>query len=316
MIKIKGRSLLVLALLLFGGYAIYDYQRDQKKEAKFLEAARLMTENFEQVDFVEIEKGPQKISLKRSVDGWDVQEPLQDLADNTAIEDLIKNSATEKIIEVVKDEKSINWALYGLDKPLGKITFKTSAGQSESFEISEKRNFEENAFARKNNESRVLLVSSVWQKRINKTVTDFRDRRVLRHKMAAIDSLQLKNQNGMLELSLKEGQWLVANKKDMTLDQNKVRDLLHTIAESQGSEFIEGAPPVLKNLFTLHLQLAEKNWQVEVGQAKDLKLYAQVSEPKFVLKLEAGTLDKLIKLKLEDLQKNIPAKDSNVKDQK
>ncbi|MDG0817968.1 DUF4340 domain-containing protein [Bdellovibrio svalbardensis] len=309
--KLKGRSILVIALLLFGGYAVYDYFQDKKKEAKFLEESRLMTVNFDQVDTVEIEKAGQKLILKRSVDGWNVQEPLKDLADNTAVEDLIKNSATEKIIEIVKDENSVNWSMYGLDKPLGKITFSTTAGAKDSFEISEKRNFEENAYARRNNESRVLLVNSVWQNRIRKTVIDFRDRRVLRHNMASIDSLHLKNQAGLLDLSLQEGKWIVPAKKAVVLDQNKVRELLQGIADAKAAEFIEGAAPVLKPLFSLSLKLAEKDWKVDVGQSKDLKIYAKVSEPQFFLKLEPGAMDKLIKLTIEDLKETPPSKENN-----
>ncbi len=312
--KLKGRSILVIALLLFGGYAFYDYKQDQKKEAKFLEESRLMNVNYDQVDTVEIEKGGQKILLKRSIDGWDVQEPLKDLADNVTVDDLIKNSSTDKIIEIVKDADGIDWSLYGLDKPLGKITFLTTSGQKDSFEIATKRNFEENVYLRRNNESRVLLANSVWQNRINKAVIDFRDRRVLRHKIASVDSLYLKNQVGSVALVLKEGKWIDPDKKNIILDQNKVRGILMGIAEAKAAEFIEGAAPTMKTLFTLNLKLAEKDWKVEVGQAKDLKIYAKVSEPKVVLKLESGAMDKLIKLSIEDLKEAPPSKENKAKD--
>ena len=48
--KLKGRTLLVLVLLLFGGYAVYDYMQDKKVEDKKLQDAQLMTINFDQVD--------------------------------------------------------------------------------------------------------------------------------------------------------------------------------------------------------------------------------------------------------------------------
>lgn len=308
--KLKGRSILVIALLIFGGYAFYDFKKDQTKEMKQAEAVRLLTVDFDQVDAVTIEKGDQKISLKRTVDGWNMEEPLKDLADNTAVDDLIKNSATEKIIEVVKDEPKIDWSLYGLDKPLGKITYHSTAGKQNVFEIGTKRNFEENAYARRDSESRVLLVNSVWQNRINKQPIDFRDRRVLRHKMAAIDSLKLKNTAGSLELQLLDGKWVAPKAKSEVLDQNKVRELLQGIADAKAAEYIEGKAPALKPLFTLNLQLAEKNWTAEVGQAQDLKIYAKVSDPAFVLKLEPGAMDKLIKLTIEDLKEAPPSKEN------
>ncbi|WII71274.1 DUF4340 domain-containing protein [Bdellovibrio sp. 22V] len=305
--KLKGRSILVLALLLFGGYAYYDYVREQKAADKDMNEARLLTVNFEQVDTFEVQKGDQKIVLKRNVDGWELVEPIKDLADNNAADDFVKNAVPERIIEVAREGKDVDWSLYGLDKPLGKITFKTTSGEQNVFEISEKRNFEENVFARRDGGDKVLVLNSAWQSRVNRTVNDFRDRRFLRNKIASVDEIKLKNAKGTVEVKRVDGKW-VANKKDVTLDQNKVRELLTAIADAKGAEVIDNknAVPVLKELFTLSLKIADKTWKAEVGQAKDLLIFAKISEYPFYLKMEAGALDKMIALTLEDLKEAPP----------
>lgn len=309
--KLKGRTILVLALLLFGGYAVYDYFHSKKTEEQKMEESRLLTVNFEQVDRFEVQKGDQKILLKRTVDGWELQEPLKDLADNTEADDFVKSAVPERILEVAKEGNDIDWALYGLDKPLGKITFTTSAGAQNIFEISEKKNFEENVFARRDQENKVLVINSAWQNRVNKTVLDFRDRRFLRHKIASVDGLKLQNEKGVIELKLGDGKWAAPSKKDLKLDQNKVRDLLSVIASAKAAEILEGKAKasVPKHLFTLDLSMADKKWRAEVRQAKDLLIYAQVSEPDFQMKMEAGALDKLIKMKLDDLKEEPPKKE-------
>ncbi|HWU41925.1 MAG TPA: DUF4340 domain-containing protein, partial [Bdellovibrio sp.] len=241
--KLRGRTLLVLALLIFGGYAIYDYRHDQNREKHAAEEALLLTVNSEQVDSVSLEKQGQKILLKRTVDGWNLEEPFKDLADNTAVEDLIKSVASEKIIDVAKEGENIDWSIFGLDKPLGTITFATNAGAKNVFQISSKRNFEENALARRDSEKRVLIINSVWQNRMNKTPLDFRDRRVLRHRMASIDSFKLKNEKGLMELVLQEGKWIAPAKKNLKLDQNKVHEILQSIADAKAAEYVEGALP-------------------------------------------------------------------------
>nr|WP_295901301.1 DUF4340 domain-containing protein [uncultured Bdellovibrio sp.] len=311
--KLKGRTILVLCLLLFGGYALYDFQQDKKKEEINMEEVRLLTVNFEQVNYVEVQKGDSKIVLERSVDGWNLTSPIKDLADNSAVDDFIKNTVPERVIEVAKEGEGIDWAMYGLDKPLGTITFKTTAGTQNVFEISTKRNFEENVFARRDKENKVLVINSVWQTRANKTVLDFRDRRFLRNKIASVDEIKLKNEKGLLELKRVDGQWMVPSKKDLKLDQNKVRELLTTIADARASEIREGNTKAtgLKNLFTLDLVLADKKWKAEVGQAKDLMIFANVSEPDFQLRMEAGALDKLIKMTVEDLKEQPPKKEED-----
>lgn len=311
--KLKGRTLLVLALLLFGGYAVYDYMQDKKVEEKKLTDSQLMTVNFEQVDQVMIERGGQVISLKRSVDGWDLTSPLQDHADNIVTDDFVKNVAAEKIIDVAKEGDKIEWSTFGLDKPLAKITFATTSGTKNSFEISEKRNFEENAFARRDGEDRVLIVNSVWQNRARKDVIDFRDRRVLRHKIASIDDFKLKNKMGTLEVALKDGKWIAPDKKNLELDQNKVREFLQVLVDAKANEFVDKMP-ALTPLFTVDLKLGDRSWNASVGQAKDMKIYAKVSDPAFSLKLEPGALDKYIKASIEDLKPAAPSHDNKVKD--
>lgn len=302
--KLKGRGILVLAFLLFGGFAVYDYFRDQKKEQKATEDSRLMALNFEQIDSFEIQKGAKKIALKRSVSGWELTEPIQDLADNEVVEDFVKNLVPERIIDVAREGADVDWSLYGLDKPEGQITLKATTGESNIFVISERKNFEQNTFARRNQENRVLVVNSNWQTRVGKEVMDFRDRRVLRHKIASVDVISLKNEKGLLELHRADGKWKSAGKKGLSLDQNKVRDLLTTIADSKVSEIYESKSekiPKLKELFRLHLTMDKKIWTAEVGQAKNFLIYAKLSDPSWSVKLAPGALDKLLKITYEDL---------------
>ena len=101
--KLKGRSLLVIALLIFGGYAVYDYMKEQKGEKSKVEQSRLLTINFDQVDSIEISRGSEKVFLKRTVDGWNMESPVKDLADDSAAEDLVKMAAAEKILDVAKE---------------------------------------------------------------------------------------------------------------------------------------------------------------------------------------------------------------------
>lgn len=313
--KLKGRTILVLCLLVFGGYALYDFQQDKKKEEKNMEEVRLLTVNFEQVNDVEIQKGDEKIVLHRTVDGWELTQPIKDRADNTEVDDFVKNTVPERVIDVAKEGSDIKWSVYGLDKPLGKITFKTTGGQQNVFEISDKRNFEENVFARRDGENRVLVINSVWQTRVKKTPLDFRDRRVLRKSIAGVDELRLKNAKGVLELKRADGQWTISGKKDLKLDQNKVRELLTTLADAKGADILEGKSRStgLKSLFTLDLKIDGKSWKADVGQAKDQAIYANVSEPDFQLKLEPGALDKFISMTAEDLKETPPAKENQDK---
>ncbi|MGE5087021.1 MAG: DUF4340 domain-containing protein [Bacillota bacterium] len=304
--KIKGRGLLVIALLIFGGYAVYDYMKEQKAEQLKTEQSRLLTINFDQVDSIEISRPSDVILLKRTLDGWNLESPVKDQADNTAADDLVKMAASEKILDVAKEGNDIDWAMYGLDKPMGTITFKNSAGQTNSFQIGSKSNFENNPFARRDKEQRVLVVNSSWLTRVQNASIEYRDRRFFRHKMASIDELKLKNKKGLLEIARKEGQWSSVAPKNVSLDQQKVRELIRGISNAKAAQFVEGQLPKASSLFVLDLKLDGKSWSAQVVQAESKKIYATVSDPQFKLEMEPGALDNLINLTIDDLKVAVP----------
>jgi hypothetical protein len=300
--KIKGRGILVMCLLVFGGYALYDFMGQKKAEESKTASAKLFTMNTDQIDAIEIFKGTELVSLKRSVEGWNLESPLKDIADDASADDLIKMTSSEKVLDVVKDGGEIDWKSFGLEKPAGFIRFMNSTGQSTTLHISSKTNFENNPFARRNDENRVLVVNSSWITRLEKPVGEFRDRRFLRHKIGAIEHFRLKNNSGVVEITLKDGKWVDAGSKKMELDQQKVRQLFRDIADARAANYVDGKMPTLKALFTLDLKLGDKAWKAEVGQATDKRIYASVSDPKLQMVMGPGALDNLIELKTEDLK--------------
>lgn len=314
--KLKGRTLLVLALLLFGSYAYYDFYKEKKTSEQKMEDSRLMMVPFDQVEKVEIQKQDEKIVLTRSVDGWAMQEPLKDTAANDEVEDYIKSLAMEKILDVAKEEMPIDWVLYGLDKPVAVITLTTTAGKSDTFEVSDKKNFEDNVFARRNKENRVLVLNSIWEKKTHKASIDFRDRRFFRHKIGSVDEIKLKNKVGLLHIKMVDGRWTAPTAQKIALDQNKVRDLLQAIADAKGAQYLEKKDvPSMKALFTLDLVMEKKMWKAEVGQAKDFAIFAEVSDPEFIMKMEPGALDKLITADYKSLKSDAPPKDHGAEDE-
>lgn len=308
--KLKGRTILGLCLLVFGGYAVFDHFQGKSQEDKKMQDSRLMTVDFEQVNEVLIEKGDQKTELKRDVDGWLMVVPLKDSADSEAVDDLVKQAYTETIIDVVKEGEGIDWKLYGLDAPLGTITFKTTDGKQNRYEVSSVTNFEDNAFVRRDGENRVLLVNSIWQARTGKASMEFRDRRLLRHKIASVDEIKLQNPKGLMHLKRQDGVWIVPGRPDFKVDQNQVRSALTAIADAKAAEILPDPKksPSLKDLFTLNLVLNTKPWAAKVGQAADKKIYAKVTEPDFLMKMEPGALDNLIEMTTEQFKEKPPEK--------
>ncbi|WP_413575429.1 DUF4340 domain-containing protein [Bdellovibrio sp. HCB290] len=309
--KIKGRGILVMCLLIFGGYAVYDYLAQKKADEQKVADAKLFTMNVDQIDFIEIKKDDKVITLKRSVEGWNLEQPIKDQGDDSAAEDLIKMTTSEKVMDIAADGGNIDWKVYGLDQPQGSITYANTAGEKTTLHISSKGNFENFPFARRNDDNRVLVVNTNWTARLEKPMVEFRDRRFLRHKMGAIENFRLKNKHGVIEITSKEGKWISVSSPKVELDQQKVRETFHDISKAKGAEYVEGAMPSLKPLFTLDLKLGDKKWQAQVGQAATGKVFCSISDPKVQMQMEPGAVDNLIELKIEDLKVGATPKQDN-----
>lgn len=302
--KLKGRSLLILCLLVLGSYTAYDFWKDEQKEKKKLTESQLMTLNFEQIHKLTIQRPHDKVLLERDESGWRLKEPLEDIADSNDVEDFIKSMVTERIFDVAK-EGNIDWALYGLNAPIGTLTLETNTGATQSFTVADKVNFEDKAFLRRDQEERVLLVNSLWQNRVRKTAIDFRQKRLLRANLAALDELKIKNKSGEIWLQRIDGQWVNGKDKTQILDQNKVREFLSDFAEARADEIYdksEAQSKELKDLFSADLRLDDKRWSARVQQDKSFKIYALISEPNFFMRMEPGALDRFINAKVSELE--------------
>jgi cbb3-type cytochrome oxidase subunit 3 len=313
--KVKGRSLLVIIMLFFVAYAYYDYYKDKKASEQEMNDSRLMNVPFDQVEKIEITKADGKTLLKRTVDGWLMEEPLKDSADNDAVDGFIKACAMERILDVVKEGDDIDWKTFGLDHPRAVFALTTTGNQSDIFSISEKQNFEDNVYARRNGENRVLILNASWVKKAVKPEVEFRDRRVFRHKIASVDEIKIKNKVGLLHIKMYDGRWKAPANQKINLDQNKVRDLLQAISDAQGSYYLEPkAQPPLKFMMTMDLMMDKANWHADIGQAEDFIIYSNVKDPAFIMKLEPGALDKLLNTDYKSLKSDVPSKEGGGSD--
>ncbi|MFZ4405580.1 MAG: DUF4340 domain-containing protein, partial [Pseudobdellovibrionaceae bacterium] len=261
---------------------------------------------------IQIIKSNEKVFLKRAATGWDIIEPIQDSADNTFVENFLEQISKEKYFEIAKEESkevAVDWSVYGLDKPKAEIKFTTSAQKSQSFFVSEKKNFEDHGYLKMEGDNKVYVVAADWLTRADRGALDFRDKKIFRKKPASIDAINIKNKNGSFELKLDKINWLISDEADWLVDQNKSREILQNLTDARVMEFLDASKSNNSEfgLNNKHLQLKVKinnqpEWTLQVGQGKDKSYYALISEPRFFVKVEPGSLDKLLKIKKSDLR--------------
>lgn len=298
----KNKGVLVFAgvVAALGGYLAWDISAEKREQQEKQESRKIFGFDPEQVNEFTIEKGGAKVRLSRSVDGWRIEEPVRDNADDTFTDDFVDRAVKDSMVEVAKEGEGIDWKVYGLETPAGRVSFKTQSGQEKTLLISTRQNFEQNAMARLSGENRVLVVPAAWTEHINRKALDFRDKRLYRFKIAGVDRIEFKNAHSSGVLEMKDGQWIIAGHPEWPLEQNRVRELLTMINESRVKDFVSAADPTAAQKKSLglgapaavvQLRAGDKSWSATLGRGSGEE-HAAITDPKFVLKLENGTLAK------------------------
>lgn len=291
----------VFVAVLVGATYYFEFYQANREENKKAEAARIVAFPVDQINQIEVQNKAGKILLKRDTDGWRLEEPVKDWADNQFTEDFVNGLINEKTIDTIAAEGETNWPVYGLDKEYSKVIFTNQAGHSVLVDVSSKKNFEGNTFLRRGSENQVLVATSQWALRANKTPMDFRDKRFFRGKIGSVEEIKIKSQKDDFALVNKDNKWINEKNPKLKLDQNKVREILTSLNEIHATEFLDKAPAA-PALAKISLKLKDKSWSGEIRQGLDKAFYGVTSEPVFNLKLEAGQVDKFTNMTLMSLR--------------
>lgn len=304
----KRKKLLIFTLFvaLVVGYAIYDYQSSLSQAEKKVQESFLVQYDSEQIQLVQLNNGKETIELKKEPSGWQMMKPRQELADQKAVEEFVDGIATEKYSETVVEGDQVDFSNFGLDQPLGNITVTNNSGESLNFTVGRNKNFQGEAYLRINDQKKVLLASSTWFTKINKTTLDFRDKRLMKFPSQLVEKLSFETGKERFALVKKEDSWILSAHPEWRLDQNKVRDLLAQLNSTNALEYISETKPTAKELQTWGLNsprltikafLKEgKTWQASFSAGNDKVHRVLTSAPEQVLKISPTDSDKFYQM--------------------
>ncbi len=311
--KNRGTWILFGAVVLLSAYAYFgEYKGKEKdKASKELKSVILKDIKQDQISSIEVNTLDQKIVLNRSTDGWILTSPVADSADNAEIDNWLKQLTEEKSLSIAVEGADIKWQYFGFDKAPKSITIKTTSNQQIGIEVSVKKNFEGNSFIRYTGQNQVLVAGLSWSEHVGKKIIDLRNKKIFRHQISNIQSIQIKNKKNTIEIGNKEAKWLSSNQPSWSLDQNGVRDLITKISDLKAIDFVaekdkfESTKKELKlgpSEASVSVKLADGEWSATFYQIKDKTLYVEVPKAQLLVKVAGDVFDKVSKLRLIDLR--------------
>lgn len=306
----KNKGLLIMGAFtaLAVGYAVFDFQSEKTATEKKNADSVIVpwdVETIQEIDVTSVDNKNVTTRLKKEDGNWRVVEPLMDLADANEIRDFLEGLAKEKTVETVGETGPIDWKIFGLDEPRGKIHLRRVSGEELTLAISTKKNFQGDGFMRVNQNEEVLAVSSSWFARLEKRPIDFRDKRALRRPLADLVSIGYKTRGSSFTLAQKDDKWIATEHAGWNLDQNKVREVIQDLGKPMISEFLGEKPKGVFEKPTLEITLAFKDgktWKGLIGENKDKESFVTASEPAVTGRMTTAEAERLGALTLAQLR--------------
>jgi hypothetical protein len=285
------------------GYAIYDYQAGKSFERQKDLQSFVLPFKEEQIQQVQLtNKNGVTIELKKETDGWKMIKPQSEMADQKAVEEFIQGLVTEKSSDVASEGDALDLSAYGLDQPLAKITVVNNGGETQEFKLGKNKNFQGDAYIQKNDDKKVLVVSSTWFSKADKGPLDFRDKRLMKFPNLEAKKITFEKDKEKFELLKNEGDWVLASNPEWKLDQNKVRELLSMLNLTNALEYISEQEPTPQEMqkwglskprLRVKVDLKDgKIWSAAFAAGTDKVHRVLTSEPRQVMKISPTDSDK------------------------
>ncbi len=331
-----GTWVLVGLVLLSVGYVVYDLESQKASEKTKLEEGRLIKLDKGQISRFEISVAAagssshqagsamkQVVSVDRAKEGWSISSPLSELADQMAVQDYIDGSVSEQSLKVVKEGPQIDWAIYGLDKPIGLLSFQGNSGQVLKIYVSPKKNYEGDSYLRVDGEEKVHLASSTWFTRAEKKPFDFRDKRLLKKSSRQVTSLRVKwapqAKQKSFEMLKKEDNWKVSSAvlsqlEKWKFDQSKISDFVDLLNSAKITEFSKEGKVGSRDLKLFGLDRSNLTVEASLNNETTFKMkmspdvgskkenYVQLFDPPGIFKISDSDMKRFVRARPDEFR--------------
>lgn len=238
--KSSHRTLLFagfVSLLVLFSYLVV-YRGAQKDEERQRKAALLLEASSDQVQTLELARGPTLIRMERADGGWRLRQPVDYKADAADVDSFVGSVLSEKSLQVIREGSDISWNIYGLDVPEGSLALSLKNGTQSKYVLGSRRTYDNEMYLRKEGENKVYLVSSAWSGYLLRDAKSFRDKQVYLGSAEGVTSFQLRNgTDGAFQMVKDKGAWSFQSGAKGEINQESVKSFLEELPRLRAVDF-------------------------------------------------------------------------------
>ncbi len=225
-------------LLLFGLFilllvAVYFFESKGKGDIEKDMLVSVSTENVEKIIFT---TEVQTIQFQKEGEEWLITDPIEAKADKYEVNRLADDFTNLRIERVVEEEPS-DLEKYGIPQKQVELFFSDREG-SEKILIGSENPLDNTFFAKKAEETRVVLIPSSLKSLLEKKVFDFRQKNIFQFESDQAMSVKLRANGIQWEAEKEEEDWFLRKPVNALAQKSKINDILYALSNLKATAFL------------------------------------------------------------------------------
>jgi len=291
----------IILVIVFGALLAFVFLSDIREKGKPEAADKLVDLASDDVEKIILKKQEESITFSKDDEGnWLITEPLEAKADKYEV-DRIADDFSSLEIERIVDEEQADPGKYGIPDKEISLFFKDKE-EPVKVVTGMENPLDNNLFAQRTGETRIVLVPSHLKNLLEKKVFDFREKKIFQFKTDEVKSIDL--QSGKIQWKAeKDGdEWFLKKPLESLVEKSEITGLLSSLSDLKAKEFVseakkeeeiaEYALDKPEHEVTLNLPLENQTVRFSINKKED-KTYATTSLSSKIVEVEDTILETL-----------------------
>ena len=234
-----------------------------------------------------------------NTEGWKMTQPVKAKADAKVIEDIISALSSLRVV-VFEADSEYDPANYGLSQPRINVTFQSTIDDStQKLQIGSDARTPGRIYVTRPDHRAVYAVNREIYTKLNRTVFDLRDKRVIDFQRTATHRFTIRQNNSEIVCQKNvDGEWEITSPVVLKADERAVDDLLFGVDALRAVAFIDDQPKSLEP-YSLDSPSIEASFMMPntepavllVGNTEGENIYVKAQNAAPVFLVKKGLLD-------------------------
>lgn len=224
--------LFVIFILLLAAVYFFEF-RDRSEENGEDKLVSVASDDINKIIF---RKDEQTIQFHREEEEWLIADPIEAKADKYEVDRLADDFSNLRIERVVEEAPS-DLEKYGIPLKEVELYYK---GQNEPVKIliGMENPLDNTFFAKRGDETKVVLIPSSLKSVLEKKVFDFRQKDIFKFETDQAKSVKIRAKNIRWEAEKEDEDWLLRKPVNALVQKSKINDILYALSNLKATEFV------------------------------------------------------------------------------